>query len=116
MLRKLPLVLGMAFSASSLALAAQQAGVAGRWSSTIGTEPVVYTVTVTGDALSGSMLVTNYDFSAPLSGTVKGDSVFFEADVPDNKVGHRGKVVGDTLFMVVTGSSGPTEVKAVRAR
>ena len=118
MLRKLLLATGMVLSVSSLAYAAQQMGVAGRWSATVGTEAVVYNFTVSGDTLRGAMEIANYGLEAPVSGRVKGDSLFFSAAVPgSDAIAHQGKVVGDTLFFTLVSSSmGRLEGKAVRAR
>jgi hypothetical protein len=115
MLRNLPLALLM-LSIATLTLAAQQAGLSGRWSAALGTEPVVYNLAANGDALSGTMSFTNYGFDAPVSGTVKGDSLFFEVDAGGTLISHRGRVAGDTIFFDVNAAGTPMQVKAARAK
>jgi hypothetical protein len=116
MLRRPLLALGMVLSFSTLALAAQQAGLTGRWSARLGEEPVVYNLTAAADAVTGAMSFSNYGFDAPVSGTVKGDSLFFDVDAGGTMISHRGRVVGDTIFFSINAAGSPMRVKAARAK
>jgi hypothetical protein len=88
----------------ALATTAYAAELAGRWrgvlESPVGSLPVQYTFTTTGTTLTGTIELELGSF--PLTnGVARGDSVFFTADIQVVTLSHRGRLVGDTLFLAV---------------
>ena len=77
---------------------------AGRWrgalESPVGSLPVQYTLTPSGATLTGTLELELGTF--PLTeGAMRGDSVFFVADIQVVKLTHRGLVRADTLYLAV---------------
>lgn len=103
---------------ATLALAAE---VSGRWrgSLTAGdgtTYNMVYTLRAEGQALTGSIEFVGLGEVPIYDGRVKGDSVFFSADVPDMKLVHRGHRAGDALHVALRAGPAPEEATFTLSR
>ena len=92
---------------------------AGRWGGKMpGPEgamiDLVYTIANDDGKLTGSVDFVGLG-EVPISdGTARGDSVFFTVDAVEVVLGHRGRVVGDSLYLTVT--VGPNEFPNVLTR
>ena len=102
-----------------LLASAYVADLAGRWrgslDSPVGALPVQYTFTPSGTTLTGTLEMEIGSF--PLTeGVIRGDSVFFNADIEVVKLAHRGELRGDTLYLAVhDGSTEMPTAKLTRA-